>query len=147
MKNKRPKRPRRNLLSLRKENVPDVVFVSTKSTIWTKSVQTVATRFARVVLFIIQKVMSEPFLLFELTSQNTSLRLGTCNCPNANFGRPYCHMEPRWYHGHNGRSYTGDRHPEDQYPEEVYEPEPRPCGNCGEVTRLFKEEFCDASIW
>lgn len=72
-------------------------------------------------------------------------RPGTCYCPNANFGRPYCGWNPRWYHT-NGRGvmYKGDRHPEigHEFEDECFEPEPRKCGNCGEVTRLLKKEFC-----
>ncbi|CAL1717345.1 unnamed protein product [Somion occarium] len=72
---------------------------------------------------------------------------GTCYCPNTNFGRHYCQMDPAWYHadGRTGASYTSDRHPEPfltRYPDEVYETEPRACTNCGEVTRVFKKEFC-----
>ena len=71
---------------------------------------------------------------------------GTCYCPNSNFGRNYCEMEPRWYHadGTTGRTYRGDRHPDpydEPYPEDVYEPEPRACENCGKVTKVFKKEY------
>ncbi|KAI0671123.1 hypothetical protein C8Q78DRAFT_973674 [Trametes maxima] len=73
---------------------------------------------------------------------------GTCRCASSNFGRNYCWMEPRWYHTDgNGKPYEGDRHPaaydDEQYPEEVYEPEPRACTNCGEVTKVFKKEYRD----
>ncbi|KAI9069338.1 hypothetical protein FKP32DRAFT_1641079 [Trametes sanguinea] len=72
---------------------------------------------------------------------------GTCLCANGNFGRKYCDMEPRWYHTDgNGKPYKGDRHPEtypgEEYPDEFYEPEPRACNNCGEVTRVLKKEYC-----
>ncbi|KAI0630005.1 hypothetical protein C8Q77DRAFT_1139879 [Trametes polyzona] len=71
---------------------------------------------------------------------------GTCYCPNSNFGRKYCSMEPRWYHTDgSGRSYKGDRHPEaypdEPYPEEYYEDETRACDNCGEVTKVFKKQY------
>ncbi|KAH9932707.1 uncharacterized protein BXZ73DRAFT_89879 [Epithele typhae] len=70
---------------------------------------------------------------------------GTCYCAESNFGRNYCRMEPRWYHTDgNGRPYEGDRHPEnydDCYTEDMFEPEPRACHNCGEVKKVFKEEW------
>ncbi|KAI0330833.1 hypothetical protein GY45DRAFT_1345711 [Cubamyces sp. BRFM 1775] len=73
---------------------------------------------------------------------------GTCYCPQSNFGRKYCSMEPKWYHTDgNGKTYRGDRHPEtypgEEYPDEIYEAEPRACNNCGEVTRVFKEKYRD----
>ena len=75
----------------------------------------------------------------------TKRRIGTCYCPNANFGRNYCEMEPRWYHTDgNGRAYKGDRHPEEafDFPEDAFEPEPRACGNCGQVAKMLKKEYC-----
>ncbi|KAH9950648.1 hypothetical protein B0H21DRAFT_706214 [Amylocystis lapponica] len=70
---------------------------------------------------------------------------GTCYCEDSNFGRLYCEMEPRWYHTNGrGQAYRGDRHPEpygEPFPEEAYEPEPRECNNCGEVTRMLKQEY------
>ncbi|THH13617.1 hypothetical protein EUX98_g9700 [Antrodiella citrinella] len=71
---------------------------------------------------------------------------GTCYCTNHNFGRKYCAMEPRWYHknGRTQESYKGDRHPtEEGYIAEVYEPKERACNNCGEVTKVFKKQYCD----
>ncbi|KAI8986270.1 hypothetical protein BD414DRAFT_488178 [Trametes punicea] len=76
---------------------------------------------------------------------------GTCYCPNSNFGKKYCQMEPRWYHTNGrGRGYTGDRHPETQgqpYPNEMYEPAKRACDNCGLVTKVFKKEYRDPWVW
>ncbi|KZV75634.1 hypothetical protein PENSPDRAFT_571079 [Peniophora sp. CONT] len=61
---------------------------------------------------------------------------GTCECPNSNFGSPYCNRQPAWYHGARGRRYDGDYHPEGYNlgPEtdpDLYEAEPRTCDNCG----------------
>ncbi|KAF7332680.1 hypothetical protein MKEN_00151000 [Mycena kentingensis (nom. inval.)] len=76
-------------------------------------------------------------------------RRGTCYCENSNFGRPYCLMEPRWYHASSSpiwKPYRGDRHPakeycDDRYPEEPREDAPRACGNCGKLERCFKKEY------
>jgi hypothetical protein len=52
-------------------------------------------------------------------------------------------IAPVWYHGGRSGSYTGDRHPEDYVYEhpEAFEPTPRKCGNCGEVTLCLKKEW------
>ena len=82
------------------------------------------------------------------------LSTGTCYCPNANFGKPYCQMEPRWFHTNGrGREYAGDRHPDPDalgarsYPSEMYEAAPRACDACGTVTRVFKKEYRDPWVW
>ncbi|KAJ7091340.1 hypothetical protein B0H15DRAFT_778494 [Mycena belliarum] len=73
---------------------------------------------------------------------------GSCYCQNSNFGRPYCIMEPRWYHmsSSTGRSYKGDRHPDDPWfveeNAELFEDEARKCGNCGETKLCLREEYC-----
>ncbi|KAH9932706.1 uncharacterized protein BXZ73DRAFT_46757 [Epithele typhae] len=76
---------------------------------------------------------------------------GTCYCPNSNFGKKYCLMEPRWYHTNGrGRDYTGDRHPETHgqpYVNKVYELHERACDNCGTVARLFTKEYRDPWMW
>ncbi|KAJ6591605.1 hypothetical protein DFH09DRAFT_1137499 [Mycena vulgaris] len=74
---------------------------------------------------------------------------GSCYCPNSNFGRPYCIMQPQWYHmsSRTGRSYKGDRHPDDPWivkeNPEAFEEKPRKCGNCGEEGKLcLRKEYC-----
>jgi hypothetical protein len=72
------------------------------------------------------------------------LDIGTCYCPNSNFGHPYCKQSPQWYHGdgHNGKMYTGDRHPypdPDEFDDDEFEAEPRKCGNCGAMARMLKD--------
>ena len=80
-----------------------------------------------------------------------SVHIGTCYCPNANFGKSYCRMEPRWYHNNGrGRAYAGDRHPDAMgrpYPDEMYDPTPRACDCCGTVTKVFKKEYRDPWVW
>ena len=77
--------------------------------------------------------------------------IGTCYCPNSNFGKKYCLVEPRWYHSNGrGHGYTGDRHPEPHgtsYSSKVYEPTPRACDNCGTVTKVFTKEYRDPWAW
>ncbi|KII88509.1 hypothetical protein PLICRDRAFT_110179 [Plicaturopsis crispa FD-325 SS-3] len=72
---------------------------------------------------------------------------GSCYCQNSNFGRPYCIMDPAWYHmsSRTGKSYKGDRHPgnPEEYREGVLEDEPRECGNCHKVARCIKKEYLD----
>ncbi|KAJ6493560.1 hypothetical protein C8R47DRAFT_1176557 [Mycena vitilis] len=67
---------------------------------------------------------------------------GSCYCQNSNFGRPYCIMNPRWYHmsSRTGRSYKGDRHPEEDEEDEAFEEKPRKCGNCGEIKLCLRKE-------
>ncbi|KAM5540863.1 hypothetical protein V8D89_005507 [Ganoderma adspersum] len=76
---------------------------------------------------------------------------GTCYCPNSNFGKSYCRMEPRWYHTNGrGRAYAGDRHPDSlgrPYPDEMYDPTPRACDCCGTVTKVFKKDYRDPWVW
>ncbi|RPD56120.1 hypothetical protein L226DRAFT_535900 [Lentinus tigrinus ALCF2SS1-7] len=76
---------------------------------------------------------------------------GTCYCPNSNFGKKYCQMEPRWYHTNGrGRPYSGDRHPDafvGVYAANIYEQLPRTCDNCGDVTKVFKKEYRDPWLW
>ncbi|KAJ7668336.1 hypothetical protein B0H17DRAFT_1087809 [Mycena rosella] len=55
-------------------------------------------------------------------------------------------MAPRWYHmsSHTGRSYKGDRHP-DEFEEEnpdAFEKKARECGNCGEMKLCLRKEYC-----
>ncbi|KAF7326311.1 hypothetical protein MKEN_00484500 [Mycena kentingensis (nom. inval.)] len=80
---------------------------------------------------------------------STAGRFWTCYCENSNFGKPYCKMEPRWYHASSKpvwKAYHSDRHPAkescyDKYAEEPREEEPRECGNCRQVERCFKAKF------
>ncbi|KAF9025141.1 hypothetical protein BDZ89DRAFT_954052 [Hymenopellis radicata] len=67
---------------------------------------------------------------------------GSCYCPNSNFGRKYCEMEPQWYHmsSATGKSYKGDRHP-DEFDPNAYEAEARKCGNCGEIAKCLKNDY------
>ncbi|KAJ6607482.1 hypothetical protein B0H10DRAFT_2071474 [Mycena sp. CBHHK59/15] len=73
---------------------------------------------------------------------------GSCYCQNSNFGRPYCIMEPRWYHmsSRTGRSYKGDRHPDDpgfvKANADLFEEKARKCGNCGETKLCLQKEYC-----
>ncbi|KAK7012221.1 hypothetical protein R3P38DRAFT_1585417 [Favolaschia claudopus] len=69
---------------------------------------------------------------------------GSCYCQNSNFGRPYCIMNPQWYHmsSRTGRSYKGDRHPDYDEDPDAYEEKPRKCGNCGEVKLCLRREYC-----
>ncbi|KAJ6581470.1 hypothetical protein B0H19DRAFT_1115329 [Mycena capillaripes] len=69
---------------------------------------------------------------------------GSCYCQNSNFGRPYCIMNPRWYHmsSHTGKSYRGDRHPDEDEDEDAFEEKPRKCGNCGEMKLCLRKEYC-----
>ncbi|KAJ6518776.1 hypothetical protein C8R45DRAFT_949203 [Mycena sanguinolenta] len=69
---------------------------------------------------------------------------GSCYCQNSNFGRAYCRMNPRWYHmsSRTGRSYKGDRHPEDDEDADAFEEKPRKCTNCGEVKLCLRKEYC-----
>lgn len=67
--------------------------------------------------------------------------LGTCRCYKSNFGRPYCGMEPREYHGSQASMYRGDRHPKGDYPPDAYERMTRRCENCGEVKQLLRKDY------
>ncbi|KAJ7155436.1 hypothetical protein C8R43DRAFT_999846 [Mycena crocata] len=73
---------------------------------------------------------------------------GSCFCASSNFGIPYCEMRPQWYHmsSRTGRSYKGDRHPEDPwYREEnadAFEEKARKCGNCGETKLCLQKQYC-----
>lgn len=62
---------------------------------------------------------------------------------------PSTFADPQNYHRSSltGKMYTGDRHPGygytmniDDHPE-AFEEEPRPCGNCGTVTRCVKLQY------
>ncbi|KII88521.1 hypothetical protein PLICRDRAFT_627202 [Plicaturopsis crispa FD-325 SS-3] len=69
---------------------------------------------------------------------------GTCYCQNSNFGHPYCGREPRWYHmsSRTRKPYKGDRHPEGRdYRDEIFEAQPRECGNCHKIARCLKKEY------
>jgi len=74
---------------------------------------------------------------------------GTCYCPGSNFGSTYCNREPKSYHfcGRNGRSYSGDYHPDSIYElnkenhPEAFEKETRACNNCGEIVHCLKKEY------
>ncbi|KAJ7334120.1 hypothetical protein DFH08DRAFT_750223 [Mycena albidolilacea] len=69
---------------------------------------------------------------------------GSCYCQNSNFGRLYCEMNPRWYHmsSRTGRSYKGDRHPEEDEEEDAFEKKARQCGNCKETRLCLRKEYC-----
>ncbi|CAL1713518.1 unnamed protein product [Somion occarium] len=66
---------------------------------------------------------------------------GTCRCYKANFGQPYCTMEPRTYQGSKSSMYRGDRHPKGVYPEDAYESKSRVCQNCGQAKKMVKKEY------
>lgn len=114
----------------------------------------VRARFARIVAIDVVKVVLfiilEVCLFFSYLSPPAwSCRVtplcyvtGTCRCYKSNFGKPYCGMEPRTYHGSQTSMYRGDRHPpRGDYPPEAYERLSRPCENCGEVKKMLKKEY------
>ncbi|KAJ7766049.1 hypothetical protein B0H16DRAFT_1522878 [Mycena metata] len=81
--------------------------------------------------------------------------LGTCYCPESNFGRKYCKSVPEWYHyaGRTRIAYRGDNHPEigdakgHGVPSAQWEDAARACGNCGKHKVCLKPGYiCSSSL-